>query len=121
MKKLLFTLLCLFALTGVAQEISLIPQPAEMKVNEGKFLFRGKVVICYPKIKDSGIDAVVDNFVDEMKAATGIKLKKDRFKNAKLHGFDVIKNNKKGDAHIVLSVDESPQKSGPFEVHKYMY
>lgn len=107
MKKLLFTLLCLFALTGVAQEISLIPQPAEMKVNEGKFLFRGKVVLCYPKIKDSGIDAVVDNFVDEMKAATGIKLKKDGFKNAKLHGFDVIKNNKKGDAHIVLSVDES--------------
>lgn len=107
MKKLLFTLLCLFALTGVAQEISLIPQPAEMKVNEGKFLFRGKVVLCYPKIKGSGIDAVVDNFVDEMKAATGIKLKKDRFKNAKLHGFDVIKNNKKGDAHIVLSVDET--------------
>ncbi len=107
MKKLLFTLLCLFALTGVAQEISLIPQPAEMKVNDGKFLFRGKVVLCYPKIKDSGIDAVVDNFVDEMKVATGIKLKKDRFKNAKLHGFDVIKNNKKGDAHIVLSVDES--------------
>lgn len=107
MKKLLFTLLCLFALTGVAQEISLIPQPAEMKVNEGKFLFRGKVVLVYPKIKDSGIDAVVDNFVDEMKAATGIKLKKDRFKNAKLYGFDVLKNSKKGDAHIVLSVDES--------------
>ena len=107
MKKLLFTLLCLFSLTGMAQEISLIPQPAEMKVNEGKFLFRGKVVFCYPKIKDSGIDAVVDNFVDEMKAATGIKLKKDRFKNVKLHGFDVIKNNKKGDAHIVLSVDET--------------
>ena len=107
MKKLLFTLLCLFALTGVAQEISLIPQPAEMKVNEGKFLFRGKVVLVYPKIKDSGIDAVVDNFVDEMKTATGIKLKKDRLKNAKLHGFDVLKNNKKGDAHIVLSVDET--------------
>ena len=107
MKKILFTLLCLFALTGMAQEISLIPQPAEMKVNEGKFLFRGKVVLCYPKIKDSGIDAVVDNFVDEMKAATGIKLKKDRFKNAKLSGLDVIMSCKKGDAHIVLSVDES--------------
>ena len=107
MKKLLFTLLCLFALTGVAQEISLIPQPAEMKVNEGKFLFRGKVVLVYPKIKDSGIDAVVDNFVDEMKTATGIKLKKDRLKSAKLHGFDVLKNSKKGDAHIVLSVDET--------------
>ena len=107
MKKLLFILLCLFALTGTAQEVSLIPQPARMKVNEGKFLFRGKVVLCYPKIKDSGIDAVVDNFVDEMKSATGIKIAKDRLKSAKKYGFDVLKNSKKGDAHIVLSVDEA--------------
>ena len=107
MKKLLFILLCLFALTGTAQEISLIPQPARMKVNEGKFLFRGKVVLCYPKIKDSGIDAVVDNFVDEMKVATGIKIAKDRLKSAKKYGFDVLKNSKKGDAHIVLYVDEA--------------
>ena len=118
MKKLLFILLCLFSLTGMAQEncvpvslmaqdISLVPLPAEMKVNEGKFLFRGKVVLCYPKIKDSGIDAVVDNFVDEMKNATGIKIAKDRLKSAKLSGLDVLKSCKKGDAHIVLSVDES--------------
>lgn len=107
MKKLLFILLCLFALTGTAQEISLIPQPAGMKVNEGKFLFRGKVVLCYPKIKDSGIGAVVDNFVDEMKSATGIKIAKDRLKSAKMYGFDVLKSSKKGDAHIVLSVDEA--------------
>ena len=118
MKKLLFALLCLFSLTGMAQEncvpvslmeqdISLVPLPAEVKVNEGKFLFRGKVVLCYPKIKDSGVDAVVDNFVDEMKSATGIKIAKDKLKSAKLSGLDVFKNSKKGDAHIVLSVDEA--------------
>ena len=118
MKKLLFALLCLFSLTGMAQEncvpvslmeqdISLVPLPAEVKVNEGKFLFRGKVVLCYPKIKDSGVDAVVDNFVDEMKSATGIKIAKDKLKSAKLSGLDVLKNSKKGDAHIVLSVDEA--------------
>ena len=118
MKKLLFALLCLFLLTGMAQEncvpvslmeqdISLVPLPAEVKVNEGKFLFRGKVVLCYPKIKDSGVDAVVDIFIDEMKSATGIKIAKDKLKSAKLSGLDVFKNSKKGDAHIVLSVDEA--------------
>ena len=107
MKKLLFALLCLFALAGTAQEILLIPQPAVMKVNEGKFLFKGKVVICYPKIKESGIDAVVENFVKEMNTTTGVKVVKNRLKNGKMLGFDVLKSNKKGDAHIVLSLDEN--------------
>lgn len=106
MKKILFALLCLFSLTGIAQEISLIPQPAVMKVNDGKFLFNGKVVVCYPKIKGSGIDAVVENFVKEMNTTTGVKVVKNRLKNGKKFGFDVLKSNKKGDAHIVLSLDE---------------
>ena len=107
MKKLLYLLLCLFTFAGSAQEVSIIPRPAEMQVNEGEFVFNGKVVLCYPKIKDSGIDAVVDNFVDEMKSATGVKIAKDRLKNAKMYGFDVLKSCKKGDAHIVLSIDGS--------------
>ena len=107
MKKILFALLCLFSLTGIAQEISLIPQPAVMKVNDGKFLFNGKVVVCYPKIKESGIDAVVENFVKEMNTTTGVKVVKNRLKNGKKLGFDVLKSNKKGDAHIVLSLDEN--------------
>ncbi|MBR3615598.1 MAG: beta-N-acetylhexosaminidase [Bacteroidaceae bacterium] len=107
MKKILFALLCLFSLTGIAQEISLIPQPAVMKVNDGKFLFKGKVVVCYPKIKESGIDAVVENFVKEMNTTTGVKVVKNRLKNGKKLGFDVLKSNKKGDAHIVLSLDEN--------------
>ena len=107
MKKILFALLCLFSLTGIAQEISLIPQPAVMKVNDGKFLFNGKVVVCYPKIEESGIDAVVENFVKEMNTTTGVKVVKDRLKNGKKFGFDVLKSNKKGDAHIVLSLDEN--------------
>ena len=107
MKKILFALICLFSLTGIAQEISLIPQPAVMKVNDGKFLFKGKVVVCYPKIKESGIDAVVENFVKEMNTTTGVKVVKNRLKNGKKLGFDVLKSNKKGDAHIVLSLDEN--------------
>ena len=107
MKKILFALICLFSLTGIAQEISLIPQPAVMKVNDGKFLFNGKVVVCYPKIKESAIDAVVENFVKEMNTTTGVKVVKNRLKNGKKLGFDVLKSNKKGDAHIVLSLDEN--------------
>ena len=107
MKKILFALICLFSLTGIAQEISLIPQPAVMKVNDGKFLFKGKVVVCYPKIKESGIDAVVENFVKEMNTTTGVKVVKNRLKNGKMLGFDVLKSNKKGDAHILLSLDEN--------------
>ena len=107
MKKILFALICLFSLTGIAQEISLIPQPAVMKVNDGKFLFNGKVVVCYPKIKESSIDAVVENFVKEMNTTTGVKVVKNRLKNGKKLGFDVLKSNKKGDAHIVLSLDEN--------------
>ena len=107
MRKLLFALLCLFALAGTAQEISLIPQPAEVKLSEGEFLFRGKVVLCYPKIKESSIDAVVDNFINELRRTTGIKLVKDRYKKEKFMGFDVLKSCKKGDAHIVLSVDNT--------------
>lgn len=107
MKKILFALICLFSLTGIAQEISLIPQPAVMKVNDGKFLFKGKVVVCYPKIKESAIDAVVENFVKEMNTTTGVKVVKNRLKNGKKLGFDVLKSNKKGDAHIVLSLDEN--------------
>ena len=113
MKKLLFTLLCLFSLTGTAQEISLIPQPAMMmEVDEGKFLFEGKVVICYPKIKRSGIDAVVDNFVREIKKTTGVKLVKDRLKDGLFLRWDVQEAAKKGDAHIVLYFDEYILKEG---------
>ena len=59
MKKLLFSLLCIFAFSLNAQEISIIPKPAEMEVQEGEFSFSGKVVLCYPKIKDGGIDAAI--------------------------------------------------------------
>ena len=106
MKKLLFALLCIFALSLNAQEISIIPKPAEMQIEEGEFSFNGKVVLCYPKIKDDGIDAVVDNFVKEIKKTTGVKLVKDRLKDGLFLGLHVQEAAKKGDAHIVLYVDE---------------
>ena len=106
MKKVLFALLALVGISLQAQEISIIPKPAEMQIEEGEFSFNGKVVLCYPKIKDGGIDAVVDNFVREIKKTTGVKLVKDRLKDGLFLGLHVEESTKKGDAHIVLYVDE---------------
>ena len=106
MKKVLLALLLLVGVSLHAQEISIIPKPAEMQIEEGEFSFNGKVVLCYPKIKDSGIDAVVDNFVREIKKTTGVKLVKDRLKDGLFLGLHVEESAKKGDAHIVLYVDE---------------
>ena len=106
MKKVLFALLLLVGVSLQAQEISIIPKPAEMQIEEGEFLFNGEVVLCYPEIKDGGIDAVVDNFVEGMNNATGVKLVKDRLKDGLFLGWDVQEAAKKGDAHIVLYVDE---------------
>ena len=105
-KTLLFFVFCLFAFTAVAQEISLIPQPAEMHVGEGKFLFDGKVVICYPDYSDKAVKNVLDNFVEELKVTTGVKLKKSTPKKEKLLNCEVTKYSKKADAHIVVYIDE---------------
>ena len=106
MKRIVFALLLLLCVSLQAQEISIIPKPAEMQIEEGEFSFNGKVVLCYPKIKDDGIDAVVDNFVREIKKTTGVKLVKDRLKDGLFLGLHVEEAAKKGDAHIVLYVDE---------------
>ena len=106
MKRIVFALLLLLCVSLQAQEISIIPKPAEMQIEEGEFSFNGKIVLCYPKIKDGGIDAVVDNFVREIKKTTGVKLVKDRLKDGLFLGLHVEESAKKGDAHIVLYVDE---------------
>ena len=106
MKKVLFALLLLVGVSLQAQEISIIPKPAEMQIEEGEFLFNGEVVLCYPEIKDGGVDAVVDKFVEDIKKTTGVKLVKDRLKDGLFLGWDVQEAAKKGDAHIVLYVDE---------------
>ena len=106
MKKVLLALIMLVAVSLQAQEIAIIPKPAEMQVEEGEFSFNGKVVLCYPEIKVGGVDAVVDNFVREIKKTTGVKLVKDRLKDGLFLGLHVEESAKKGDAHIVLYVDE---------------
>ena len=107
MKKLLFFFFSLFTFSVMAQEVSLIPQPAEMYVGEGVFSFNGKVVICYPEYGDKSVEKVIDNFVDELKVTTGVKLEKSTPKRSKLQNGKVTKYGKKGDAHILVYIDES--------------
>lgn len=104
MKKTLFTLLCFFALASTAQELPLIPQPAGIWKNEGEFVLKGDVAVRYPKIKNNAIGAVVDNFVNEIKTATGIKMKASAYKNA-----DRIKCK---NSSFVLLLDEKQPAEG---------
>lgn len=106
MKKVLFALLLLVGVSLHAQEISIIPKPAEMHAGEGEFLFDGKVVVCYPEYGDKAVGKVIDGFVEELKATTGIKLKKSTPKKEKLQNWEVTKYSKKADAHIVIYIDE---------------
>lgn len=103
MKKTLFFLLCMLVFTLQAQEISLVPMPAQMSVGTGSFTLDGDVVICQPKDKE--IAKVVKNFVNEIKATTGAKIKTDTYKKTKYEG--VQKSDKKAAAHIALMVDEA--------------
>ena len=112
MKKIVFALLLLMSVSLQAQEISVIPKPAEMYVDKGEFLFNGKVVICYPEIKDKEIKSVVDNFVDELETTTGVKLKKSTPKKEKMHNWEVTKYSRKADAHIVVYIDEYMAEEG---------
>ena len=106
MKKVLLALLLLVGVSLHAQEISIIPKPAEMQIEEGEFLFDGKVVVCYPEYGDKAVGKVIDGFVEELKATTGIKLKKSTPKKEKLQNWEVTKYSKKADAHIVIYIDE---------------
>ncbi len=105
MKRFLAILLSLFVLTLNAQEIALIPQPAEMSVKEGNFLLKGKITICYPDDKD--IKSVVDVFAKTIKTTTGVKLKKTAYKKIQYKKGEINKCTKKADAHIALSIDET--------------
>ena len=56
MKKIFLFFLSLFAFAAMAQEISLIPQPVEVSVKSGKFVFAGEVVEAYPKAKNLDVE-----------------------------------------------------------------
>lgn len=107
MKKILLLLLCFVMLSVNAQELSLIPQPAKVEVKNGSFVLEDRTVLCYPKIKGSGIDAVVNNFAEQLEYATGVKLKRSAYRKVKKCGLEVDECGKKGDAHIALFVDET--------------
>ena len=75
MRKILSLLFSLFLLSATAQELSLIPQPAKVEINEGNFSFCDGMVLSYPKVADEEIKNVVERFANDMYITTGVSLK----------------------------------------------
>ena len=78
MKRLLFSLLCVVALCCSANNISLIPQPAKMVVNEGAFTFPKKVKVAFDASCCDSVKMVFKNFAEDFKTATGVSMKKTK-------------------------------------------
>lgn len=100
MKKILLLLLCIFALTLNAQELSIIPQPAKVEVKGGDFLFENGTLLYLPKVVSSDIESVAEQFAATMNVATGLDLKISRYKS-----FEKASKCKK--AKIVLVVENA--------------
>ena len=77
MRKFLFLLLCVISFAVSAGEISLIPQPAKMTLEEGEFCFAKKVKVFIPA-GDKEVAKVFKNFSEDFKTATGVSLKKTK-------------------------------------------
>ncbi len=92
MKKTFFLLLSLLVTSLYANNISLIPEPVKMSVENGTFNFSKKTTFFISDYKNDGIVKVFKKFAKDFNTATGIKLKKTK---------------KSSDAQIQLLLDNS--------------
>lgn len=92
MKKIFFLLLSLLVTSLYANNISLIPEPVKMSVENGTFNFSKKTTFFISDYKNDGIVKVFKKFAKDFNTATGIKLKKTK---------------KSSDAQIQLLLDNS--------------
>ena len=97
MKKILLLLLCVVATTLFAGNISIIPQPAQMTVGEGSFIFHKKVKAVVPAYEGDSLVAVFKNFARDFKKATNVAVKTTK---------------KSAAAQIVVSLDSSLAPEG---------
>lgn len=97
MKRLFLFCLALVAILVQAQEISLIPQPAQMTVGDGSYIFSNKVKAIVPAYEGDSLQKVFKNFTREFKKATGVAVKT---------------TSRGGDAQIVVSMDSSLAPEG---------
>ena len=85
MKRLLLFCLSLVAIFVQAQEISLIPMPAEMTKGEGSFVFGEMVKVCAPKYKGDSVAGLLKQFGKDFEIATEVKVKVSKSsKNAQI-------------------------------------
>ena len=85
MKRLLLFCMSLVAVFVQAQEISLIPMPAEMTKGEGWFVFGEKVKVYAPKYKGDSVADLFKQFGKDFEIATEVKVKVSKSsKNAQI-------------------------------------
>ena len=97
MKKILILLLCVVATTLFAGNISIVPQPAQMTVGEGSFIFPKKVKAVVPAYEGDSLVAVFKNFARDFKKATNVAVKTTK---------------KSAAAQILVSLDSSLAPEG---------
>lgn len=75
-RKILTLLLCASSITAAADDVlALIPQPAEVKVNEGTFVFGKTIRTSADAYPGDSIQLMLDRFASDFTASTGIKFK----------------------------------------------
>ena len=97
MKRFFLLILCFVSLALSANEISLIPQPANMTIGEGAFDFSNKTSVVVPSYKGDSVGIVFKKFAKDFKIATGVSLKKTKKSTA---------------AQIFLELDETLAAEG---------
>lgn len=104
LKSLIFAALLAGSYQAMAQEISLIPQPEEMKETTGKkFVFKSKMKVAADAYPGDSIEWVFENFEKEITPATGI-----RFKNSSPKKADIclVLNKKLGNEAYTLNITD---------------
>lgn len=97
MKRLFLLCLTLVAILVQAQEVSLIPQPAQMTVGKGSYIFPRKVKAVVPAYEGDSLQKVFKSFARDFKKATGVAVKS---------------SSRTADAQVIVSVDSSLAPEG---------
>ena len=101
MRKILSLLFSLFLLSATAQELSLIPQPAQVEVKEGAFLLKKGTVLYV----DAAVKNIAEQFAATIHATTGVKLKILNY-----NSFDKRFNSRKHAIYLIVVPDMSDEE-----------
>ena len=100
MKSKLLTILCLFAMTTLAQNVHILPTPQQVKTTEGQFVWDENVVLTYDA-SDAEISQIVTMFRQDLDRISGKKVQFSRGVIKGKHFIELIKTD-----HLGISENE---------------